>query len=79
MLHVLTVIMPPVAPITRTRSTNVLGFPFIFRGALDVRATLHQRRNKIAAVHTISASLAKEPTGVRAPPLTGGISLEFWS
>jgi len=38
---------------------NVLGFPFIFRGALDVRATKINDEMKIAAVHAI-ASLAKE-------------------
>jgi len=39
---------------------NVLGFPFIFRGALDVRATCINEEMKIAAVYAISA-LAKEP------------------
>jgi malate dehydrogenase (oxaloacetate-decarboxylating)(NADP+) len=39
---------------------NVLGFPFIFRGALDVRATAINEAMKLAAVHAI-ASLAKEP------------------
>ncbi|MCX2979780.1 malate dehydrogenase [Halieaceae bacterium IMCC14734] len=39
---------------------NVLGFPFIFRGALDVRATCINEEMKVAAVHAISA-LAKEP------------------
>jgi len=38
---------------------NVLGFPFIFRGALDVRATGINEEMKLAAVHAI-ASLAKE-------------------
>lgn len=38
---------------------NVLGFPFIFRGALDVRATAINEEMKLAAVHAI-ASLAKE-------------------
>ncbi|MBH76026.1 MAG: NADP-dependent malic enzyme [Flavobacteriales bacterium] len=38
---------------------NVLGFPYIFRGALDVRATSINERMKIAAVKSI-ASLAKE-------------------
>jgi malate dehydrogenase (oxaloacetate-decarboxylating)(NADP+) len=38
---------------------NVLGFPFIFRGALDVRATKINDEMKIAAVHAI-ADLAKE-------------------
>jgi len=38
---------------------NVLGFPFIFRGALDVRATKINEKMKIAAVKAI-ANLAKE-------------------
>ncbi len=37
---------------------NVLGFPFIFRGALDVRATAINEEMKIAAVHAL-ADLAK--------------------
>ncbi|MDR2037133.1 MAG: NADP-dependent malic enzyme [Bacteroidales bacterium] len=39
---------------------NVLGFPYIFRGALDVRATCINEEMKIAAVHAL-ASIAKEP------------------
>jgi malate dehydrogenase (oxaloacetate-decarboxylating)(NADP+) len=38
---------------------NVLGFPFIFRGALDVRATQINEAMKLAAVYAI-AQLAKE-------------------
>ncbi len=38
---------------------NVLGFPYIFRGALDVRATEINEAMKLAAVHAI-AKLAKE-------------------
>jgi malate dehydrogenase (oxaloacetate-decarboxylating)(NADP+) len=38
---------------------NVLGFPFIFRGALDVRATEINERMKEAAVHAL-ADLARE-------------------
>jgi len=38
---------------------NVLGFPFIFRGALDVRATCINEEMKLAAVKAI-ANLAKE-------------------
>lgn len=38
---------------------NVLGFPFIFRGALDVRATGINEEMKLAAVKAI-ANLAKE-------------------
>ncbi len=39
---------------------NVLGFPYIFRGALDVRATAINEEMKLAAVKAI-ADLAKEP------------------
>ena len=39
---------------------NVLGFPFIFRGALDVRATAINEAMKLAAVKAL-AELAKEP------------------
>ena len=39
---------------------NVLGFPFIFRGALDVRATKINESMKMAAVEAL-AELAKQP------------------
>lgn len=39
---------------------NVLGFPFIFRGALDVRATGVSEQMKVAAAHAL-AELAREP------------------
>ena len=39
---------------------NVLGFPFIFRGALDVRATKINEAMKMASVYAL-AKLAKEP------------------
>jgi malate dehydrogenase (oxaloacetate-decarboxylating)(NADP+) len=39
---------------------NVLGFPYIFRGALDVRATTINEEMKLAAVKAL-AQLAKEP------------------
>ncbi len=39
---------------------NVLGFPFIFRGALDVRAKQINEAMKLAAVKALAA-LAKEP------------------
>lgn len=39
---------------------NVLGFPYIFRGALDVRATAINEAMKLAAVKALAA-LAKEP------------------
>ena len=45
---------------------NVLGFPFIFRGALDVRATTINEEMKLAATRALAA-LAKEdvPDSVR--------------
>jgi malate dehydrogenase (oxaloacetate-decarboxylating)(NADP+) len=45
---------------------NLLGFPFIFRGALDVRATTINREMKLAATHAL-AELAREevPDSVR--------------
>lgn len=39
---------------------NVLGFPYIFRGALDVRATEINEEMKLAAVHAL-AELARKP------------------
>ncbi len=39
---------------------NVLGFPYIFRGALDVRATEINEAMKLAAVHAL-AEMAKKP------------------
>jgi malate dehydrogenase (oxaloacetate-decarboxylating)(NADP+) len=42
---------------------NVLGFPFIFRGALDVRASRINEPMKLAAVHAL-AELARRGEGV---------------
>lgn len=39
---------------------NVLGFPYIFRGALDVRSTAINEAMKVAAVHALK-NLAREP------------------
>jgi len=39
---------------------NVLGFPFIFRGALDVRATAINRAMEVAAVHALCELTRKE-------------------
>ncbi len=39
---------------------NVLGFPYLFRGALDVRATTINKEMKVAAAHAL-AKLAQEP------------------
>jgi malate dehydrogenase (oxaloacetate-decarboxylating)(NADP+) len=44
---------------TPNQVNNVLGFPFIFRGALDVRATAINEEMKLAATHAL-AELAKQ-------------------
>jgi malate dehydrogenase (oxaloacetate-decarboxylating)(NADP+) len=51
---------------------NVLCFPFIFRGALDVGATTITRRMEIAAVHAI-AELARQEQSDIAAAAYGGI------
>jgi len=55
---------------------NVLGFPFIFRGALDVRASKINEAMKIAAVHAIAA-LAREPVPTSVMRAYGGRHLTF--
>ncbi|MCZ6829389.1 MAG: malate dehydrogenase [Gammaproteobacteria bacterium] len=55
---------------------NVLGFPFIFRGALDVRADRINEAMKIAAVESISA-LAKEPVSAEVLEACDLDSLEY--
>ena len=55
---------------------NVLGFPFIFRGALDVRAARINEDMKMAAVHAIRA-LAKEPVPESVMSAYGGVELAF--
>lgn len=55
---------------------NVLGFPFIFRGALDVRATCINEEMKLAAVRAI-ADLAKEPVPEEVTKAYGDKHLEF--
>lgn len=55
---------------------NVLGFPFIFRGALDVRATQINEEMKLAAVHAI-AKLAKEEVPEKVSAAYGGQSFSF--
>lgn len=44
---------------TPNQINNVLGFPYIFRGALDVRATTINEQMKIAAVYAIAALARK--------------------
>lgn len=55
---------------------NVLGFPFIFRGALDVRATAINEAMKLAAVHAL-ADLAKEPVPVEVNVAYGEANINF--
>lgn len=55
---------------------NVLGFPFIFRGTLDVRATRINEAMKIAAVEALR-QLAKEPTPVEVLRAFNVDKLEF--
>jgi malate dehydrogenase (oxaloacetate-decarboxylating)(NADP+) len=55
---------------------NVLGFPYIFRGALDVRATEINEAMKLAAVHALEA-LAKEPVPDSVKKAYGIDKLDF--
>jgi len=55
---------------------NVLGFPFIFRGALDVRATGINEEMKMAAVHAL-ANLAKESVPEQVNITYGETSIQF--
>jgi len=55
---------------------NVLGFPFIFRGALDVRASTINEAMKIAAVKALSG-LAREPVPAEVLIACGVESLTF--
>ena len=55
---------------------NVLGFPFIFRGALDVRAKAINDEMKIAASHAL-AKLAKEDVPDSVIRVYGGKRIEF--
>ncbi|MES2146487.1 MAG: NADP-dependent malic enzyme [Pseudomonadota bacterium] len=55
---------------------NVLGFPFIFRGALDVRATAINDEMKVAAAEAL-ASLAREPVPDEVAAAYGGKVYSF--
>ena len=55
---------------------NVLGFPYIFRGALDVRATKINEAMKMAAVKAL-ATLAKEPVPEQVNIAYGETKLNF--
>ena len=55
---------------------NVLGFPFIFRGALDVRATAINEEMKIAAANAIAA-LARQQVAEEVAAAYGGRASTF--
>ncbi len=55
---------------------NVLGFPFIFRGALDVRAKEINEEMKVAAARSL-ASLAKEPVPSSVTKAYGKETFEY--
>lgn len=55
---------------------NVLGFPFIFRGALDVKAKKINEEMKIAAVYAL-ANLAKEEVPENVKMAYGGKNFKF--
>ncbi|MEO5581049.1 MAG: NADP-dependent malic enzyme [Saprospiraceae bacterium] len=55
---------------------NVLGFPYIFRGALDVRAKVINDEMKLAAAHAL-AELAKLPVPEEVNSAYGGNNLHF--
>lgn len=55
---------------------NVLGFPYIFRGALDVRATIINEEMKLAAVHALAA-LTKETVPDLVNKAYGNSAIKF--
>lgn len=55
---------------------NVLGFPSIFRGALDTRSTQINETMKLAAVHAL-AKLAREDVPDTVSAAYGGMSIKF--
>ena len=55
---------------------NVLGFPYLFRGALDVRATTINKEMKVAAANAL-AMLAREPVPAEVAALYPDEKLEF--
>ena len=55
---------------------NVLGFPFIFRGALDVRSSAINEEMKMAAVHAL-ADLAKQTVPEEVNIVYDKVSLSF--
>ena len=55
---------------------NVLGFPYLFRGALDVRATTINKEMKVAAANAL-ANLAQQPVPDDVKALYPNETLEF--
>jgi malate dehydrogenase (oxaloacetate-decarboxylating)(NADP+) len=55
---------------------NVLGFPYIFRGALDVRASTINEEMKLAAAHALAA-LAREDVPDEVAAAYGGKRLRY--
>src|SRR6185436_9931284 len=55
---------------------NVLGFPYIFRGALDVRAREINEEMKVAAAHAL-AQLAREEVPESVSQAYGGATFRF--
>ena len=55
---------------------NVLGFPYLFRGALDVRATTINKEMKVAAANAL-ANLAQQPVPDDVKALYPSETLEF--
>lgn len=55
---------------------NVLGFPFIFRGALDVSATQINEEMKVAAAKSL-ANLTKEPVPYSVMQAYGSTQMKF--
>ena len=55
---------------------NVLGFPYVFRGALDVRASAVSEQMKTAAAHAL-AELTREPVPDGVIAAYGGKAIKF--
>lgn len=55
---------------------NVMGFPYIFRGALDVRASAINDEMKIAAAHAL-AKLARKPVPFEVSKAYSGVKKSF--
>ena len=55
---------------------NVMGFPYIFRGALDVRATAINEEMKLAAARSL-AELAKQPVPVEVSAAYAGRKMTY--